>query len=695
MAEKVSKNAFRESGWSGLKYMSGQILEDEAYELRGKAGAEEYNKMRLTDATVAGVLLALTLPIREAKWQVNPASDLGPDIEAAEFVESCLHDMSSSLDDVLTEASTMFCFGWSYMEWVLKRRLGRNPGRGQPASAHDDGRVGFRKIALRKQTSLWEWDMDDDGGILGMWQDRAGAQPAYIPIDKALLFRTTKEGNNPEGLSILRPAYRDWRYKRDIERIEAIGLQRALMGVPVVTLAQGASTNETDPINSHERRAQEILSSLHQNDAIGILEEADMLTFRFESPQMTGLTGDSDRVIQRKDESIARSALASWLLLGTREKGSYALARELGDMFYVAVQGFLQTISQVFTRWAVPTLFTYNAFPGITGFPEITTSINRRVDLETIAKVTNELVGATIITPDIALEQYVRELAGLPRRAIELTEEGEPVTPSPPEGEDIVTGPDIPEQEQDTGLHPELFALGATSSLRAYEDATDAYRAVLVQEYERWVDDVAREFSKVDPEDVSTWYDRTWPERIVALAAALKALGWSWLPKGYELGYKSSALPADARREVDAELAANDAWIDSKLSVAIEHRVNLPELLEISYLATPEEKVGGLRDLIVGKRSHVGQYSGAFWRAIWVGGVAWLVLHNDEYNIRWVTDPLAKHCKDCSVFGDITYQNIRTLLVHTGGILPGAGTECDGNCRCHLARDDNGTLFVV
>ena len=674
--------------------MSGMIMEDPSYELHGRRGAEEFDKMRYTDATVSGVLMALSLPIREAQWRVNPASDLGPDREASEFVESCLHDMSSSLDDVLTEATTMFAFGWSFMEWVLKRRLGRFPGRGLPSSAHNDGRIGFRKIALRKQTSLWEWDLTDDGGILGMWQERLGRAPVHIPLEKALLFRTTKEGNNPEGFSVLRPAYRDWRYKVEVERIEAIGLQRALMGVPVVNLGSGATTNTADPINSHEKRAREILASLHKNDTAGVIEEGEILTFRFESPDMTGVTGDSDRVIQRKDESIARAALASWLLLGTREKGSYALARELGDMFFIAVTGFLQTISQVFTRWAVPTLFTYNAFPGITGYPEITTAINRRVDLETISKVVNDLTGSQVLTVDLALEQYIRELAGLPRRAVEVSETGEPVTPAPEESEDVVAGPNIPKQEQQTARQ-EIQKYGRRDTLDRYKAATDRYKRALTDEYERWLDETADEYSDQAPEDVGAWYSEHWPEKVVALTLLLKQLAWQWLPLAYELGFKSSAIPPEQRREIDYELAANDAWMDSHLSPAIEQRVNLSELAEASYQSSKAERMQSFRGLLIGKRGHVGQYAGAFWRAIWVGATASLVLGGDQYEIRWVTDPLAKHCKDCRLFGDITYQNMRTLLVHTGGILPGTGTECDGNCRCHLERDDKGAMIVV
>ena len=62
--------------------------------------------------------------------------------------------------------------------------------------------------------------------------------PSYnlytIPIDKALLFRTKSRKDNPEGRSILRNAYRSWYFKRRIQEVEGIGIERDLAGLPVM-----------------------------------------------------------------------------------------------------------------------------------------------------------------------------------------------------------------------------------------------------------------------------------------------------------------------------------------------------------------------------------------------------------------------------------------------------------------------------
>jgi hypothetical protein len=36
------------------------------------------------------------------------------------------------------------------------------------------------------------------------------------------------------------------------------------------------------------------------------------------------------------------------------------------------------------------------------------------------------------------------------------------------------------------------------------------------------------------------------------------------------------------------------------------------------------------------------------------------------------------------------YPSTESLISVPGGVLPGDGTECDGNCRCHLEKLENG-----
>jgi hypothetical protein len=708
MAEQqVRRSGFREYGVSGLDWTSGQVLVDPRIELRGKKGIEQFDLMRAEDPTVAAILLALTLPIREAKWRVNPASDSAADREAAEFVDECMDDMSSSWDDVLTEACTMFPFGWAWMEWSLKRRKGTQPRRRTPSSKYNDGRIGFRKLALRAQSSLWEWEFDERGDVTAMLQD-PGFETRYmlegkpylrIPMEKSILFRTTRERNNPEGFSVLRPAYRSWKFKRQIERIEAIGLQRALMGVPVIKFESGMSTIESQGQASDEARARNILAEIHDNKMLGMIEDEKM-SFRFETPDMQGITGDSTNVIMRYDEAIARTTLAMYILLGTRERGSYALSRELSDLFFLAIDGYISNMAETFTRWGIPVLFRYNHFPGITELPEVTTAVNRRLDLENLGKFINDIVGAQVLTPDEELERHIRAELDWPPLPADISRP-EVVKPGAEEGEEGGEGNQQPgrraeEEQEDASFYlefigdPEKFVSMARSKLNAYHAATNAYRDELVFEYAQWVEDVKEKLARVPTDKSPAEIRETWEELIALGLLLLTRKAASRFPDAMRLGYGSRTLPADVKNLLEMEIVANDSWMTGNLFPAVQRQLKTEDLHQIMMLVWSGREMEAaeyIEDSLMRRRHNVAQYAGHFWRVIHIGAIE----HDKDSDLpammyKWNLDELAEHCPTCLFFGNREYGTLDDLLNFTGGILPGQGTECDGNCRCWLSR---------
>lgn len=722
MAE-TSGRLFREIGVSGLDFTAGYVRADPDYKLQGQLGVEQYDLMRHTDPTVAAVLMALSLPVREAKWRVNPASSSPVDVEAAEFVESCLHDMSFSWDDVLTEISTMFAFGWAYMEWILKARQGANPKKGGTPSQYDDGRIGFKKIALRGQASLHRWDIEEETGKLkGMYQ-WGGINIMHIPLDKAILFRTTKELNNPEGFSVLRPAHRAWQYKRNLERFEAIGIQRAMQGMPVIKLLQGATRAGTvNTGESTEERAEKIIKRLYDNLMFGVIEDIDM-EFRFEAPDMRGVSQDSGAVIQRYDEAIARAALAMYILLGTRERGSYALAKELGDLFFLAVEGFINMIAQTFSKWGVPILFHYNNFPGITGYPEVTTAINRRVDIQTLADFVNKLVQAQVLVPDEELERHIRELADLPAPAIQVG--GELVTPAEGEPSEDTAGP--PSDEGQEGESSRMAASRrrdaenfARKSLSGYNSATNAYQAELRRYYTEWVDRAVGEMNDKDLVGNNEALSKKWKALIIIGLLGMKKKGYQYLPQAFALGYGSESVASRSYAALVAEIEENDQYLEQKLWRRIERALSLQDLQEITRLfaaGLEKEARSLMAGVLMGIAGNVGQYSGAYWRAIWIGSIAaeedreqerlqqGEISEEDEdwdewesayvLPVRWNLDALARHCSTCLLFGDRDYIGLADLLATTNGVLPGQGTECDGNCRCWITVLRDGAWVLL
>ena len=206
----------KEFGRTGAKRYGGIFYEEFLPELRGTKGVRTYSEMAMNDDTCGAILFAIKMLIRQASWSVQPAGREKADIEAAEFVESCLYDMSSTWTDTISEILSFLTYGWSVHEIVYKRRMGRKKDP-RLESKYNDGLIGWQKLPIRAQESLYEWEFDDRDNLTAFVQMPA---PDYnvirIPSEKILLFRTESNKDNPEGRSILRNAYKLYYHKKRI-----------------------------------------------------------------------------------------------------------------------------------------------------------------------------------------------------------------------------------------------------------------------------------------------------------------------------------------------------------------------------------------------------------------------------------------------------------------------------------------------
>ena len=220
-----------EIGRIGQKRYAGTFYEEFLRELRGKKGIETYREMAENDDTIGAILFAVEMLIRQASWTVEPGGGTAKDKEAAQFVEECMNDMQDTWTDTISEILSFLTYGWSFHEIVYKRRMGRTRNI-KTHSKYNDGLIGWRKLPIRAQETLYQWEYDDEDNLVAMTQL---PPPDYglitIPIEKAMLFRTKSRKGNPEGRSILRNAYRSWYFKRRIQEYEGIGIELSLIHI--------------------------------------------------------------------------------------------------------------------------------------------------------------------------------------------------------------------------------------------------------------------------------------------------------------------------------------------------------------------------------------------------------------------------------------------------------------------------------
>jgi hypothetical protein len=355
---------------------------------------------------------------------------------------------SHSWDDFISEAFTMLAYGWSYAEIVPKWRKGKER---EPISKYDDGKIGWRKLAFRAQNTLSEWVFDDDGGIQGMVQSVSGKPPVTIPITKALLFRTTAEKGNPEGESILRAAYLPWYYKKNLEEIEGIGIERNMNGLPVIYLGDGTTKTGS---NSDYAKAKDLVRDIRKDEQMGAVIPGPKMTADGRGWLLELLSGGSTEsmdvgaVIARYEKRIAMSMLAQWLMLGMDQVGSYSLSKDQSDFFRQAVEAVLRMISSVLNRFAIPRLFALN--PELERLsdelPTIEYSLPIQPDFGEFAQAVNALVSAQVIDPqEEGLRNTVRSVLGLPEEEV-LPEPEE--TPQPEQMMQAMAAQNQPPQNQ-------------------------------------------------------------------------------------------------------------------------------------------------------------------------------------------------------------------------------------------------------
>ena len=426
MAENITPD-LSEFGSTGLRRSGGTVYEEFLTNLRGQRGAKIYREMADNDPTIGSMLFAIEKVITRLEWRIDPYSDnshdgdITPeDKEVAAFVESCLNDMSESWDSTISQMLSMLIFGYSYHEIVYKVRNGDNKDP-RHKSKFNDGRIGWRKMPIRAQETLFRWMMDDDGGIQGMIQvDPSSGGIHHIPIEKALLFRTSSQKNNPEGRSILRNAYRSWYFKRRIEEIEAIGIERDLAGLPVAYVPpEFLSSNATAEQASVLSTMKDIVTSIKRNEQEGIVmpsmyDDQGHKVFDLVLLSSGGSRQfDTDKIIQRYDQRIAMSILSDFILLGSDRVGSYALGTSKMDLWSMAVDSIAKNIAEVMNQHAIPRLLKLNGMD-ISRAPYLTYGEVSHVDLNEIAGFVGNLVQTGAIVPDPKLEEYLRDLAGLP-----------------------------------------------------------------------------------------------------------------------------------------------------------------------------------------------------------------------------------------------------------------------------------------
>ena len=279
-----------------------------------------------------------------------------------------------------------------------------------------DGKIGWMELPRVAQSTLKELVFSKDGRPETFIQDTSGLAggdkgDVEIPIYGNLLFKTKSDKNNPEGFSLLRRAYRPWYFKKYLEEIEGIGVERSLAGIPVMQPKEGVPLFDPDNEEMVELLdwAQSVVTGLRQDKTHGLVIPEGWTLQLLKGENASNLK--VDETIRRYDNRIAVSMLADLLLLGSDRTGSFAMAETKLDMFLYSLETIVKSICNTLNTQAVPKLFAVNNMP-LERLPKITTE---RIKDATVSDLAMLLRSLNIdVTKDEGLFKFLMRSVGGP-----------------------------------------------------------------------------------------------------------------------------------------------------------------------------------------------------------------------------------------------------------------------------------------
>jgi len=186
---------------SGVPFGAG-IIDKQDYnpDLRGQRLYDEFDKMRLSDSQVKGMLQAIKLPLLGATWEFEPGEDTPEQVAIADWLTDQIHNMSSSW--LTTLRHILLHLDYGVMPFEVVYEITDDAVFSRPM-------VRLRKLAPRMPRTIKEWVVDEHGGLAGIVQQvptLKGQEDIPIPVEKLIIFIHEQEGSNYKGTSLLRAA---------------------------------------------------------------------------------------------------------------------------------------------------------------------------------------------------------------------------------------------------------------------------------------------------------------------------------------------------------------------------------------------------------------------------------------------------------------------------------------------------------
>lgn len=382
------------------------------------AGDQRYvtfsNALANTAIVSAGVRYFLNL-VSRPQWTLDPTDH--PDSQRlTDLVYAMMYGPTAgatSWQRVVRRAAMYRFYGFSLQEWT--------------AGVRADGTIGMADVAVRPQSTIRQWDVDERGRVYGAWQESpmSGAR-VFLPRWKLVYLVDDSVSDSPEGMGLFRHVAESVRRLNRYEQLEGWGYETDLRGIPVGRAPIAEMRENKADVDAELQGMRAFLRGHVKTPNMSVLLDSmtyeDRETRRPSSAYKWGLDllrSDANshaevlRAIERLNREIARVLGVEQLLLGDGAAGSFALAKEKNHNFAVQVDGTLEELREAFQRDYLGPIWAMNGWP-LEAMPEMLTD---RLQYRSAQEVADTLAkmgqaGAMTLPNDPAVNQ-VRDLLGL------------------------------------------------------------------------------------------------------------------------------------------------------------------------------------------------------------------------------------------------------------------------------------------
>lgn len=428
--KKVSPTV--EAGVSGAHVYGGWIVDRETNRnLTYLTRNSKYEEIIANIAIIGAGVRYFTALGTTANWSIK-ANENDTTGEYHEIAEKIMCNLDHSWSSVVAQAINHRWFGFSVQEWTADRDK-------------IDGTIFFRSIENRPQRTIEQFDMDENGQVIGFGQ-RAPitSEMLYVPRKKVVYLVDDTFSDSPAGLGILRHVYESCERLSNYLDLEKQGFERNLRNIPIgrVPYAELQKAVNNGEITDAQAKAaiasmESMVRIARKQSTTGLLLDSTPYYTKTDTGiaatanQQWGIDllqgspsdgqAEIDKAIERIQREIARVLGIEGVLLDGG--GSNAMAKEKNESLYLNINSCLQTLKFQFNKDLIDPFWKLNGFPDEMKPTFEVEDVSQNSAAEIAAVLRDMATAGAPISPDDEVINDVREMLGVSQVDLEAAME--------------------------------------------------------------------------------------------------------------------------------------------------------------------------------------------------------------------------------------------------------------------------------